>query len=147
MRSGVWNVGRPTDFALRPVNRGALLLARGRASFSADVKDRGRKGRCRQSQSQSCLQCTNARPASINIGAAAALFLEELLPVLHARISAQSSRGRQDQPATAVWVQTAAVVYSLARAAKSSASLACQVRAVSVTARCAAIRSSTARRR
>jgi hypothetical protein len=50
------------------------------------------------------------------------------------------------QAVIAVWVQTA-VVEALARAAKSSASLVCQARAVSVTARCAAIRSSTARRR
>lgn len=55
---------------------------------------------------------------------------------------------RWDQALTAadVLVQ-AAVVYSLARAEKSSASFACHTRAASVIARCAAIRSSTALRR
>ena len=46
-----------------------------------------------------------------------------------------------------VAMAVATLVQSAQREAKSSASLACQARAVSVTARCAAIRSSTARRR
>lgn len=48
---------------------------------------------------------------------------------------------------SALPVAIAAAVQSTQRDAKSSASLACHARAVSVTARWAAMRSSTARRR
>jgi len=51
-----------------------------------------------------------------------------------------------NQPLKAAALQTTEV-QALARSAKSSASLLCHARAVSVTAREAAIRSSTARRR
>jgi hypothetical protein len=50
-----------------------------------------------------------------------------------------------DQPLRIGAAQMLAV-QALARCAKSSANLLCHARAVSVTARCAAIRSSTARR-
>jgi hypothetical protein len=50
-----------------------------------------------------------------------------------------------DQPLRIAVPQIAAV-QALARCAKSSANLLCHARAVSVTARCAAIRSSTALR-
>jgi hypothetical protein len=50
-----------------------------------------------------------------------------------------------DQPLRTAVPQIAAV-QAVARSAKSSASLLCHARAVSVTARCAAIRSSTALR-
>ena len=53
---------------------------------------------------------------------------------------------RLDQPLIAATLQIA-MVQTPARAAKSSANLLCHARAVSVTARWAAIRSSTARRR
>jgi hypothetical protein len=51
-----------------------------------------------------------------------------------------------DQPLIAAAALQIGMV-GLARCAKSSANLLCHARAVSVTARCAAIRSSTARRR
>jgi hypothetical protein len=57
---------------------------------------------------------------------------------------------RLDQPLSAtaaLGVATPMPVQVLARSAKFSANWLCQARAVSVTARCAAIRSSTARRR
>jgi len=56
----------------------------------------------------------------------------------------QKGFGRYDQPLRMAVPQIAAV-QAVARCAKSSASLLCQARAVSVTARWAAIRSSTAR--
>jgi hypothetical protein len=54
---------------------------------------------------------------------------------------------RLDQPLIAAAVLQITAVQVLARSAKSCANLLCHARAVSVTARCAAIRSSTARRR
>jgi hypothetical protein len=84
--------------------------------------------------------------ASVFRGAPLAFFKEMLFPVLHNGICGELGRLRQYQALTAVCVQIAAVLIA-ALAAKSSASLACHVRAASVTARCAAILSSTARRR
>jgi hypothetical protein len=84
---------------------------------------------------------------SLLLEATAALLDEKLFPILHAVRGRMNSRSNQDQPATAVWVQAMVVVQALARSAKSCASLACHVRAASLIARCAAIRSSTARRR
>jgi len=59
---------------------------------------------------------------------------------------AAATRAATDQPLTVATVQIDALP-ALARSAKSCANLLCQARAVSVTARWAAIRSSTARRR
>lgn len=95
------------------------------------------------------LQSGELAPAVFH-GAAAALLDEMLFPLLHAECCGGPSRLRQYQALTAAWVQLlveAAEVVIAALAAKSSASLACHARAVSVTARCAAILSSTARRR
>lgn len=122
---------------------GDFLVGRLAAKGEEDQRDRG------NDQRRQCERATSAvkRHPPLLVGASAALLLEELLPILHASKCAWSRVLRQDvQALIAVWVQTA-VVQTLARAAKSSASLACHARATSVIARCAAILSSTARRR
>ena len=90
-------------------------------------------------------QVTFARPAAPCYWAAACGFTKPL-PSPDGRWLAYRS-GASDWVATALWLQATMEVEALARWAKSSASLACQARAVSVIARWAAIRSSTARRR
>lgn len=71
----------------------------------------------------------------IDCGAVVLDAIEEVRPSLGARFPSAN-----DQALTAL-------VMVIARAAKSSASLECQARACSVTARCAAMRSWTSRRR
>jgi hypothetical protein len=69
-----------------------------------------------------------------------------LFPIFHAAIRAVKLLSAQDQLATAA-LDIDWAVEALARSAKSAASFACHARALSLTERWAAMRSSTARLR
>ena len=73
--------------------------------------------------------------ALLFVETAPALLDEKLFPMLHGGRGGRNSLLKQDQPAMAGCVQETWLVQALARWAKSSASLACHTRAVSVTAR------------